>query len=210
MGFYGERILPRLVDRTCGIPQLDPLRARACAPLYGAVVEIGFGSGHNIAHYPAAVTGVAAVEPADVAWRLAAERLTAQGPEGSPKVPVERAGLVGEHLPFPDNSFDSAISTFTMCTIPDLEQALAELGRVLRPGGTLCFLEHGRAPDPDVRRWQRRLEPIQRRVAGGCHLTRNIVEAVNAAGLTVEPVDAFYLDGTPRAFGAMVLGTAHT
>lgn len=204
MGFYGERILPRLVDRTCGIPQLDPLRARVCAPLHGAVLEIGFGSGHNIAHYPPAVTAVSAVEPADIAWRLAAERLAASD------VPIERSGLDGEHLPFPDNSFDSAVSTFTMCTIPHLERALGELGRVLRPGATLTFLEHGRAPDADVRRWQRRLEPIQRRVAGGCHLTRDIVGAVTAAGLAVDPVEAFYLDGTPRAFGAMTLGTAHT
>ncbi|WP_084351379.1 class I SAM-dependent methyltransferase [Millisia brevis] len=201
-GLYGERILPRLVDRTCGIAQLDPLRARVCEPLAGAVLEIGFGSGHNVGHYPPAVTAVSAVEPADTAWRLAADRVAAS------RVPIERSGLDGEHLPFPDDSFDSALSTFTMCTIPDLPRALAELARVLRPGATVSFLEHGRAPDADVRRWQRRLEPIQRRVAGGCHLTRDIPGAIEAAGLIVGPIDAFYLDGAGRAVAAMTLGTA--
>lgn len=204
VGFYGDRILPRLIDRTCGIQQLDPLRARTCAPLHGDVVEIGFGSGLNIAHYPSAVAAVTAVEPSDTAWNLAAERTAAT------TVPIERAGLDGEQLPFPDNSFDCALSTFTMCTIPNLEQALSELVRVLRPGGTLCFLEHGRAPDDDVRRWQRRLEPIQRRVAGGCHLTRDIVASIEAAGLTPGAVDAFYESGAPRPFGAITLGSART
>lgn len=147
---------------------------------------------------------MAAVEPVDTAWHLAADRLAAAN------VPIERSGLDGEHLPFPDHSFDSAISTFTMCTIPDLGQALAELNRVLRPGGTVCFLEHGRAPDADVRRWQRRLEPIQRRVVGGCHLTRDIPDALAKAGLTVEQVDAFYQEGAARPLAALVLGTART
>lgn len=204
VGFYGERILPHLVDRACGMPQFAAARARTCAPLIGAVLEIGFGSGHNAAHYSQAVTSVTAVEPADTAWRLSARRRAAS------RVPIERAGLDGQHLPFPDHCFDSALSTFTMCTIPDLDLALAELTRVLRPGGALCFLEHGLAPDVDVQQWQRRLEPVQRRIAGGCRLTRDIARTVESAGLVLDAPEIFYAPGAPRAFGAMTLGKART
>ncbi len=142
------------------------MRDRVCARLSGAVVEVGFGSGLNVPHYPAGVTAIAAIEPSDVAWRLAAERVA------SSAVPVRRAGFDGQALPFEDDTFDSALSTWTLCTIPDVGAALAELRRVLRPDGTLHFVEHGLAPDDSVLRWQRRLEPVQKRLAGGCHLTR--------------------------------------
>lgn len=202
MGFYGDRILPHLIELTCGMSALTPLRERACAPLAGRVVEIGFGSGLNVGLYPSAVASVAAVEPSDVGWRMAAERVAA-----SP-VPIERAGLDGERLSFDDDSFDSALSTFTLCTIPDLPAALAEIRRVLRPGGTFAFLEHGLAPDEKVRRWQRRLEPLQERVAGGCHLTRDVRAELTAAGFVLGAVDAFYEPGTPRPYGALTLGAA--
>ncbi len=168
MGLYGEQILPRMVDKACGMKSSDPLRRRVCEGLAGNVVEIGFGSGHNVPFYPAAVAEVSAVEPSDVGWRLAAERV------GATSVPIRRSGLDGASLPFPDDTFDAAVSTWTMCTIPDLAAALAELRRVLRPGGTLHFVEHGLAPDEGVRRWQHRLEPVQKRVFGGCHLTRPV------------------------------------
>jgi ubiquinone/menaquinone biosynthesis C-methylase UbiE len=123
---------------------------------------------------------------------------------------VQRSGLDGQSLPFPDQSFDAALSTWTLCTIPDVAAALRELRRVLKPGGRLHFVEHGLAPDEPVRRWQRRLDPIEKRLFGGCHFTRQIVELVTGAGFTIEEVDVFYEDGAPRFAGATTLGIALT
>jgi SAM-dependent methyltransferase len=205
MGVYGEQVLPRMINVACALgPAVGPLRERVCAGLHGDVVEIGFGSGLNVPHYPPSVTRVAAVEPSDVAWRLAAHRVAA-----SP-VAVDRAGLDGESLPFEDDTFDCAVSTWTMCTIPDLDAALRELHRALRRGGSLHFVEHGLAPDESVVRWQRRLEPVQRRVFGGCHLTRPIVDSIERAGFVVQELDVFYEEGAPKVLGADKLGIAST
>ncbi|MFP5220061.1 MAG: class I SAM-dependent methyltransferase [Actinomycetes bacterium] len=202
MGWYREQVVPRIVDVACGMKTAEPYRRRVCAGLTGEVVEIGFGSGHNVRHYPAAVTSVTAVEPSDVGWRKAADRVAA-----SP-VPVQRSGLDGERLPFADDSFDAALSTWTLCTIPDAGAALRELRRVLRPGGRFHFLEHGLAPDEKVRGWQHRLEPVQKRVAGGCHLTRPIIDIVTGAGFELEEVEEFYEDGAPKFIAADTLGVA--
>jgi ubiquinone/menaquinone biosynthesis C-methylase UbiE len=202
MGLYGEQVLPRIINVACGLKGAAPLRRRVCEGLEGDVVELGFGSGLNVPFYPAAVKRVAAVEPADVGWKLAEKRLRATS------VPVERSGLDGQSLPFADNSYDAALSTWTLCTIPDVAAALSEVRRVLKPGGTLHFVEHGLAPDERVRRWQHRLEPMQKKVFGGCHLTRQVVDLLTAAGFTITDLDEFYEEGAPKIMGADSLGTA--
>lgn len=202
MGLYAEHVLPRIVDVACGTKSAAELRRRVCEGLHGQVVEIGFGSGHNVPFYPAAVTRVIAIEPADLAWRLAAGR------RDDSAVPIERSGLDGQSLPLDDDSCDTALSTWTLCTIPDPIAALTELRRVLRPGGSLHFLEHGLAPDEKVRRWQRRLEPVQKRVVGGCHLTRRITDLLDEAGYAITDIDVFYEDGPPKFIAADSLGVA--
>ncbi len=202
MGIYAEQVLPRVVNAACGMKSSVPLRQRVCAGLHGDVVEVGFGSGLNVPHYPASVSSVAAVEPADVGWKLAGKRLAATS------VPVHRSGLDGQSLPLADDRYDAALTTWSLCTIPDPHAALLELRRVLKPGGTLHFLEHGLAPDEGVRRWQHRLEPVQKRVFGGCHLTRPVVDMLQAAGFTITEVDVFYEEGAPKFLAADSLGVA--
>ena len=201
MGFYGDQVVPRFINVACGTKELHRLRRRVCDGLEGEVLEIGFGSGLNVPFYPASAKHIDAVEPSGVGWKLAADRVAA-----SP-VPVQRSGLDGQSLPFADESHDAALSTFTLCTIPDAPAALREVHRVLRPGGSLHFVEHGLAPDAAVQKWQRRIEPIQKRLFGGCHVTRPIAEMITTAGFTITEIDTFYEKG-PKAVGAFSLGVA--
>jgi ubiquinone/menaquinone biosynthesis C-methylase UbiE len=202
MGIYGEHVLPRMINVICGMKVTEPLRQRVCEGLTGDVLEIGFGSGHNVPHYPDAVASVAAVEPSDVGWKLAQGRLAGA------TIPVNRSGLDGQSLPLPDDSCDSALVTYSLCTIPDAHTALLEVRRVLKPGGTLHFLEHGLAPDESVRRWQHRLEPLEKAIFGGCHLTREPLEMLKSADFAIREVDSFYEDGAPKTHGATSLGIA--
>lgn len=201
MGFYREHVLPRLVDRACGTGELRRWRRQVTAGLSGTVVEIGFGSGLNLPAYPAEVERVYAVEPALTARRLAEERIA----ESS--VQVEHIALRGEQIPLEDGSCDGGLSTFTLCTIPGVEEALAEVRRVLRPGGRFHFLEHGLSPDPSVATWQRRLEPVQKRLADGCHLTRDAAALVRAAGFEIERVESRYARG-PKPWTWLTAGAA--
>ncbi len=189
MGWWERNMVPRIVDKSCGTEEAHELRERTCGPLAGRVLEVGFGSGLNVQHYPEAVTEVAAVEPNDRAWRMAEPRIAKSA------VPVVRSGLDGQRLDEPDDVFDHVLLTFVLCTIPDQVAALAEAQRVLKPGGSVHFVEHGRAPDASVQRWQRRLEPVQRRIGGGCHLTRDPVQDLTAAGFAPPDVETFYLPG---------------
>ena len=183
---YREQLLPRLIDWACGGRSLGRWRRRLAADLSGTVVEIGSGSGLNIEHLPDSVERLLAVEPSDVARRLASRRVQRS------TTPVEHIGLDGASIPLGDASCDSALATFVLCTIPDVETALSEVRRVLKPGGRFHVLEHGLAPDAPVRRWQHRLEPMQKRLADGCHLTRDPVALVTAAGFEIIETTSLY------------------
>ena len=202
MGLYAEHVLPRVMDRSMGGAALGALRARVCEGLAGEVVELGFGSGRNLPFLPAQVTHLYAVEPSGVAVRLARPRL------GTSAARVEVVGLDGQRLPLRDASVDAALCTFTLCTLPDPVAAVREVRRVLRPGGRLHLLEHGRAPDEGVRRWQERLNAVQRRVAGGCTLDRDVPAVLRAGGLVPVRLETSYLAGAPRPFAFLHLGTA--
>ena len=201
MGLYQEQILPRFTNIVLGGSEFARVRARVAAGLEGEVLEVGFGSGLNVPHYPPEVKHVQAIDPATAGRKLAAKRVAA-----SP-VPIEYAGLDGQALPLGPASVDHVLITWTLCTIPDVESALHEMRRVLRPGGKLHFVEHGRSPDRGVARWQDRLTPLQRRLTGGCHLNRPIDRLVTQAGFSVTRLDNFYMKG-PKPMGYIFEGVA--
>lgn len=191
MGLYRERILPRLHDRTLDRDSVRRVRDRVCAPLRGTVVEVGFGSGLNVAHYPPAVTRVRAIEPSALARRLAGPRIAAAA------VRIDFDGLDGRQLPLPDASVDCALLMLTLCAIPDQDAAARELHRVLVPGGFVSYAEHGASPDASVARWQHRLDGLNRRVSG-CRLDTPTPAVLRSAGFDLTGEHNGYLAGAPR------------
>jgi ubiquinone/menaquinone biosynthesis C-methylase UbiE len=200
-GFYARHVLPRLIDRAMRNGVLEAERDRWVRVARGRVIEIGFGSGLNLGFYGPRVERLTAVDPSAALWRLARARV-ARAP-----MPVQFAQASAERLPFGAGAFDTAVMTWTLCSIPDPAAALREIRRVLTPAGRLVFVEHGRAPEAGVRAWQDRLTPVWRRLAGGCHLDREIDELLGRAGFRVAELEQGYGSG-PRPFAYLYRGVA--
>jgi ubiquinone/menaquinone biosynthesis C-methylase UbiE len=201
MGLYSRHLRPRLHAFALNDRITGGMRARVCAGLTGDVLEVGYGSGLNQPHLPTAVTGVWAVEPSETALRLSQDRRNA-----SP-VPVVVGGDDAQSLPFPDDRFDAALCTWVLCGIPDPGIALDEIARVLKPGGTLHFVEHGLAPDPGVVRWQRRGNSINK-VVSGCILDNDVARLLANSPLTVTRLESWYEQSAPKPAGYMYEGRA--
>lgn len=203
MGLYSRYVFPWVLDHAMRREPIERQRPVALAGARGEVLEIGFGTGLNLPHYPTGVTRVVAVEPNAKLGGRGRGRI-----EAAP-IEVELAVQRGDRtLPFDAGRFDTAVSTWTLCTIPDVALALAEVHRVLKPGGRLFFVEHGLAPEPRVRRWQRRLNPLMRFLGDGCNLDRDIAALLRASPLEVERCDQFYLEHTPSLGGYTYRGSA--
>jgi SAM-dependent methyltransferase len=202
IGFYRGRVLPHLMNAVMNTDENREIRSRVCADLQGTVVEIGFGSGLNVPHYPTGVDTVHAVEPAARSVALASERIEAASAH------VHHTGLTGEYIDLPNASADAVLSTWTLCSIPDVDAALAEIRRVLKPGGTLHFVEHGISPDPKVARRQGRIEPINKALLGGCQLTRDIPALLTRAGFVIDTMTTYQHAKEPKPFGWTFEGRA--
>lgn len=202
MGFYEDRVLPHFINVVMNNKQTRQIRARVCADLSGDVVEIGFGTGHNLPFMPPAVTRVRAVEPSELSVRLAQDRIRSAGAK------VEVVGLDGQRIPLEDESADAVLCTWSLCTIPDPIAAVREMHRVLKPGAQLHFVEHGLSEEPKVQRWQHRFNGLQRTVAGGCNLNRDIAGILRAGGMNITRLDRYNEKGVPKTLGSLYEGTA--
>lgn len=203
MGLYDRYVLPHIVNCVCGSAVIEHQRRLVVPSARGRVLEIGFGSGLNLAHYDRTqVKWIWALEPSAPTRELAAPRISRSN------LDVRLLDLRGEDLPLPDESVDTVVMTYTLCTIPGATAALKHMRRVLRPGGKLLFCEHGAAPDPGVRRWQDRLDPLWNRLTGGCHLNRPMTGLITASGFRLDDVQTAYLPGTPKIAGYNTCGTA--
>jgi ubiquinone/menaquinone biosynthesis C-methylase UbiE len=202
MGMYRSRVLPHLMNAAMRTDENDEIRSRVCADLEGTVVEIGFGSGLNVPHYPADVQTVHGVEPLERSVALASERIDASPAD------IRHAGLDGQRIELPSACADAVLSTWTLCSIPDVDAALAEIRRVLKPGGAFHFVEHGLSPDPKVARKQGRVEPITKPFLGGCHLTRDIPGLLRGAGFVIDSMTTYQHPKEPKIFGWTFEGRA--
>lgn len=203
MGFYERHVVPRIINCACGLKPIRYQRKKVVPLARGTVLEIGIGTGLNLPHYDAGrVDKVIGLDPSETSWKIAGARAA-----GLP-FPVEFIGLPGEQIPLPDASIDTVLVTYSLCTIPDPVTALAGMRRVLRPNGQLIFCEHGEAPDPRVRRWQARINPMWRVLFGGCNLHRPIPDLLRAGGFRPDRVETMYLPGTPKVAGYNYWGIA--
>lgn len=201
--WWDRHVVPGLIGCACAAKPIMKQRAKVVPRAHGRVLELGMGGGLNLAFYdPSKVTTVFGVDPSE---GLRARAEAAPRAEG---LKVDLRHGVAEALPFDDASFDSVVCTFTLCSVHAPGAALAEARRVLKPGGAFLFCEHGLAPDAEVRRWQGRIEPVWKRIAGGCHLTRPVAAAIGDAGFRLDEVETMYLPGTPRPLGWNEWGVA--
>jgi ubiquinone/menaquinone biosynthesis C-methylase UbiE len=201
MGFYQNRVLPRLIDLSMHNSELRPYRERLLSAAAGRVLEIGIGSGVNLPFYGPRVTQIVALEPLPGLLEMA--RRAAKGQQLS----LELISASAENIPLPDHEFDTIVTTWTLCSIPGVSAALREMLRVMKPTGQMLFVEHGQAPEESVRRWQDRLTPVWKRIGGGCHLNRPIRELVEGAGFRIEQLQSGYMRG-PKPMTYMYEGRA--
>jgi ubiquinone/menaquinone biosynthesis C-methylase UbiE len=201
MGFYSNKIFPYLMDWSMSASFLAKYRRETLAHVKGDVLEIGFGTGLNLSYYPEDIHRLVTVDPNPGANQLAQKRI-----QMSP-ISVEQKILSGEKLPMQDETFDSVVSTFTLCSIPNLTQALQEIYRVLKPGGQFFFVEHGLSREPEVQVWQNRLTPVQKVIADGCHLNRNIKQLVERQFGTLT-VEEGYAENLPKVLAYFYRGVA--
>jgi ubiquinone/menaquinone biosynthesis C-methylase UbiE len=202
MGFYSQVIVPRLCDFGLDRPLVAKYRRELLAHASGNILEIGFGTGLNLPYYPSQVRRITSVDPNLGMYRRARRRIKQAGIE------VDQRVLGSEGLPFEDGTFDCVVSTFTLCSIEDVAQALREVYRVVKASGKFLFLEHGISPQLNVQKWQHRLNWLQMRLAGGCHLDRNIRALVSAQPFVSVKIDEFYIEKTPKTHGYMYRGIA--
>ncbi len=202
MGFYNQYIMPSLINGLCGMSEITDQRRKVVPQAEGLVVEIGIGSGLNLPHYDAGrVTKVIGIDPDEHMWKVGRDRVRLSA------VPVERVGLSGEQIPLDKHLADTVLVTYSLCTIPDPVAALREMRRILKPGGRLLFLEHGAAPEESVRKWQGRIDPLWKRIAGGCHSGRPIPKLLEQAGWKVSDMEEGYISG-PKPLAYNYLGSA--
>lgn len=203
MGLYEKYVVPHVVNYACGIKPIARQRKKVVPLCEGTVLEIGIGTGFNLPYYDGSkVTKLIGLDPSQESWRLAGKR-AAHLP-----FPVEFIGLPGEEIPLEDNSVDTVLMTFALCTIPDPEKALEGMRRVLKPGGKLVFCEHGQAPDADVLKWQNRINPVWKMLFGGCNLNRKIPTIIEGSGFKIDGLQTMYLPATPRIAGYNYWGVA--